>query len=111
MQKIQRIPLEKRLRASSVQKEGCPAACWSYLDTYCRALSEMSGDRRYQERYYHAVMDGIYGNIEDNLVVQTAAEALSGDYPPEAAEEILYEMLIRPFTDRRIFGEKGGNAQ
>ena len=106
MQKIQRIPLEQRLRDAATMKYGCPMACWLRLETYLRTLSEMSDDASYLKRYTcYAMMDG-YGDIEDSFLAQAAAAALSAGFSPEAAE-LLYDILIRPFTDSHIW-ETGG---
>ena len=37
--------------------------------------------------------------IDNDLVAQAAAKALTGKYPPEIGEELLYLILVRPYRD------------
>ena len=63
----------------------------------------MSLDQSYIEFYEDALVNGTYGDIYNTFVAQAAYEAISGIYPPEAASELLYQILIKPFADKNIF--------
>lgn len=106
---MQRIPLEKRLRSAESLWYGWPAACRAFVDVYFHTLSEMSADRSYMEFYDRAEEDDTYGEIEDAFVAQAVAGAVSGACPKEAGEELLYQILIKPFTDKNIWKAKGEN--
>lgn len=106
---MQRIPLEKRLRSAESLWYGWPAVCRAFVDVYFHTLSEMSADRSYMEFYNRAEEDDTYGEIEDAFVAQAVAGAVSGVYPAEAGAELLYQILIRPFTDKNIWKAKGEN--
>ena len=112
MQKTQRIPLEKRLQAAAVlQKEGWPiSACKLYLDTYFYTLSDMAGDTCYMDFYVRAETTRAYGDVGNAFIAREMLEALSCVYDFRMAEVMLYEILIRPFADERIFREKGENT-
>lgn len=106
---MQRIPLEKRLRSAESLWYGWPAACRAFVDAYFHTLSEMSADRSYMEFYNRAAANDTYGEIEDAFVAQAVAEAVSGVYLAEVGKELLYQILIKPFTDKNIRKAKGEN--
>ncbi|MBD5402229.1 hypothetical protein HDR58_05460 [bacterium] len=102
---MQRIPLEQRLQNAAIAKSGCPAACWLYAGTYFYTLAELSADTHYQSFYQYAVMNDSYGGIEDSFIARIVSEALAGAFP-SGVTELLYEILIRPFTDNYIWEDR-----
>lgn len=116
MGKMRKIPLKERLRRTAdpqggFSKDMIPVAAWMYAFGYFIHLSEMSTDLCYvnflerMEKKYPAM------DIERGFVAQLAYEALYGGHPPDAAEEVLYGMLVSPFCDGRVITGKGGQEQ
>ncbi|MBD5519647.1 MAG: hypothetical protein HDR03_00160 [Lachnospiraceae bacterium] len=99
---MKRIPLEKRL-ASATTEGQWPHAAWLYADTYFGALSEMSVNSEYKLFFMDAQESGNYGNLKDTFVAEIAAKALSDEYDPGAASRLIYQLLVKPFTDKNMF--------
>lgn len=107
---MQRLPLEERLRSAGASDSICPATAWSFVDGFFKNLSEMSLDNSYMEYYMDTLQDEtIFGDIHNTFFAQAVHSALTGIYPPVAASELLYQMLIKPFADKNIFNTEGEN--
>lgn len=100
---MQRIPLEERLRSAGASNSICPATAWIFMDSFFKNLSEMSLDYTYNAFYDDALVNGTYGDIQNTFVAQAVYYAISGSYPSDIGEELLYQILIKPFADKNIF--------
>lgn len=107
---MRKIPIEKRLRQAGTTENTVPAAAWLSTGSYLRQLSKMSGDGRYAAFYEDAVEKGGCGDIADTFVAQLAYQALYSMLPG-TGEEVLYQILVEPFCDRKLSKGKGGKKK
>lgn len=104
---MKKIPLEKRLRQTKTLRNMIPAAAWLYTKVFWEGLSEMSGNQYYYDIFLFEDQKDCYGDLYEVFVAQLASMALNGGQPPEVGMETLYRLLVEPFTNKKIFKEKG----
>ena len=100
MEKMQRIPLDKRLGASG---DFPPRAAWLYLETYFRGMTRACESPKPAAPYWRLLKKCACVcrnmHLNDAFVAQAVAMALTKKYPAEIGNELLYLILVGPFRD------------
>ena len=79
-------------------EDGAPGAAWLSMGTYFNYVTQACGQGA-AAHYWELLKSAPCRGIDNDLVAQAAAKALTGKYPPEVGEELLYLILVRPYRD------------
>lgn len=102
--KIQRIPLEERLKKVKCLRTDFLSIFSVYVDDYWKALYEINGNAYFERAYKNAVDEA----KETGYVLMARYITEADELPIDQESQRLYDILIEPFTIIKDFSLERG---